>query len=491
MTTLARPPILLTMADYYGTLAAVRCLGRLGIPITVAESKLLAPARWSRYVTRRVECPDVGDSDAFLEWLMRFGEREPGHVLYPTSDDMAWLFALHREELGRHFLMYQPGVDVIYGLLNKQRLHDLCKDVGLDVPETWFPEGEKDLERVAAEARFPVLLKPQTQILFESHVKGAQVERASELLPRYREFLERNRYGRKLLDQDPKANRPMVQAFYPEAAQNIFSLSGFVDRTGELFVARGAVKVLQRPRKLGIGLCFEEVPVEPVLAEKLRALCKKLGYHGTFELEFIRAGGKQLLIDFNPRFYSQMGFDIARGKPAAADGVRGGVRPRGAARRGVARGAVVEGRGPVHLLPPGHLRAAVEGAGPVGPAVVGRGEALARVVRAQPGACGGRGHRHGGLGAVDGGRGHAPALLRPAPQGLHPHHGARQVGPSRRDRPRRRRAVAICGAPHDGAAHPGVRSPRGPGRGCTPSARGRRAPFSPRARRERPAVQIL
>jgi len=315
MTTQSRPPILLTMADYYGTLAAVRSLGRLGIPVTVAESKLLAPARWSRYVTRRVECPDVGDSERFLEWLMRFGEREPGHVLYPTSDDMAWLFALHREELSKHFRMYQPGVDVIYGLLNKKRLHGLCQDVGLDMPETWFPEGEGDLARVASEARFPVLLKPQTQILFESHLKGSQVERASELLPRYREFLERNRYGRKLLEYDARCNLPMVQAFYPEAAQNIYSLSGFVDRTGELFVVRGALKVLQRPRKLGIGLCFEEVPVDVELAEKLRALCKKLGYHGTFEVEFIRAGGKQLLIDFNPRFYSQMGFDIARGQP--------------------------------------------------------------------------------------------------------------------------------------------------------------------------------
>jgi D-aspartate ligase len=315
MNTLARPPILLTMADYYGTLAAARCLGRLGVPITMAESKLLAPARWSRYVTRRVECPDVGDSEAFLEWLLRFGEENPGHVLYPTSDDMAWLFALHREQLAPYFLMYQPEVSAIYALLNKQRLHDLCKDVGLEVPDTWFAEGEADLERVAAEARFPVLLKPQTQILFESHVKGSQVERASELLPRYREFLEKNHYGRKLLAYDARANRPMVQAFYAEAAQNIFSLSGFVDRTGELFVARGALKVLQRPRKLGIGLCFEEVPVDAQLAEKLRQLCKKLGYFGTFEVEFIRAGGRQLLIDFNPRFYSQMGFDIARGMP--------------------------------------------------------------------------------------------------------------------------------------------------------------------------------
>src|SRR5207244_9422236 len=45
------------------------------------------------------------------------------------------------------------------------------------------------------------------------------------------------------------------------------------------------------------------------------ALCKKIGYHGAFESEFIADGDKRLLIDFNPRFYSQMGFDIARGLP--------------------------------------------------------------------------------------------------------------------------------------------------------------------------------
>lgn len=315
MTMQGRAPILLTMADYYGTLAAARCLGRRGIPITMAESKVLAPARWSRYVTRRVECPPVGDTDAFMEWLQRFGEREPGHVLYPTSDDMAWLFAMNRKTLSRHFRMYQPPVEVIYGLLNKKRLHDACQEVGIDTPRTWFPEGEEGLGKVTAEASFPVLLKPQTQILFESHVKGSQVERPEDLVPRYREFLTRNRYGRKLLELDPRADRPMVQAFYTEAAQNIYSLSGFVDGTGELFVVRAAVKVLQRPRKLGIGLCFEEAPVDVALAEKLRTLCKKLGYFGTFEVEFIRAGGKQLMIDFNPRFFSQMGFDIARGMP--------------------------------------------------------------------------------------------------------------------------------------------------------------------------------
>ena len=40
-----------------------------------------------------------------------------------------------------------------------------------------------------------------------------------------------------------------------------------------------------------------------------------MGYYGVFEAEFAEHGGRQLLIDFNPRYFGQMGFDIARGMP--------------------------------------------------------------------------------------------------------------------------------------------------------------------------------
>src|SRR5690606_21696062 len=46
---------------------------------------------------------------------------------------------------------------------------------------------------------------------------------------------------------------------------------------------------------------------------KLATLCRRVGYYGCFEAEFIADGRRRLLIDFNPRFFSQMGFDIARG----------------------------------------------------------------------------------------------------------------------------------------------------------------------------------
>jgi hypothetical protein len=62
-------------------------------------------------------------------------------------------------------------------------------------------------------------------------------------------------------------------------------------------------------------VCFEEASVAPELAAGLERLVSTLGFSGVVEAEFIRRSGEALLIDFNPRFYNQMGFDIARGLP--------------------------------------------------------------------------------------------------------------------------------------------------------------------------------
>ncbi|WP_199741949.1 carbamoyl-phosphate synthase [Corallococcus sp. CA047B] len=311
----ARPPALLFSANFYGTLAAARCLGRHGVDVTVADTGRLGPASYSRFVSRRVQCPPESQPEAFLQWLVDFGLREPvKHVLYPTSDELAWLIAAHRPKLEDLFHLYDPGVDAVYGLLNKRRLYEVGTEVGLHLPRTWFPQSEADLEQVRREASFPVLLKPTTQILHATHRKGQPVSSPEDLAREYREFA-RDTYAPMLVKFDPAVVNPMVQEFHPEAAEGIYSLSGFVDESGELFEARAAMKVLQRPRKLGVGVCFESAPLRPDLVAGLTRLCQRLGYHGVFEVEFIQTKDSYLLIDFNPRFYGQMGFDIARGLP--------------------------------------------------------------------------------------------------------------------------------------------------------------------------------
>ena len=302
------------MAGYGGTLAAARSLGRRGIRVVVADGEALAPARWSRHVTRAVDCPQIETAPmAFLDWLLALGAREPGRVLCTTSDCNAWFFARHRETLARHFRLYLPRVDAIYALLNKWRLYEVCTDLGIDVPRTWRPSGIDDLPRVQREARFPVVIKPQTQILFSPHQKGRVVSDAGALRARYREFAAAAIHSPVLLGWDPRAAAPIVQAFVDTAKDGIYGLSGFVDETGELFVVRASRKVLQWPAQLGVGLCFEDVEVCQSLAADVARLCRHVGYFGPFEVEFVRSGDRHQLIDFNPRFFGQMGFDVSRG----------------------------------------------------------------------------------------------------------------------------------------------------------------------------------
>lgn len=308
------PGAVLTMADYLGTLAAARSLGRAGIQVTMADAHTFAPASWSRYVARTLACPDVAsEPERFLEWLITLGRREPGQVLLATSDDVAWLFARHRDELSQHFRLYLPSFDIMYTLLNKWRLYRACTTLGVEAPPTWLGRGESALDEVADEITFPLVIKPQTQAFLAPHQKGRFVPRREDLAPLYRDFRRATHYAGTLLEQDPGAREPVLQAFSETARDGIYNLSGFVDESGDLFVAYASRKVLQWPPRLGIGLCFEDAPVLPEVASKLARFCRTLGYYGAFEVEYVASRGRHLLIDFNPRFYGQMGFEVARG----------------------------------------------------------------------------------------------------------------------------------------------------------------------------------
>ncbi|MFT3917815.1 MAG: carbamoyl-phosphate synthase [Anaeromyxobacteraceae bacterium] len=197
-------------------------------------------------------------------------------------------------------------------MLNKRRLHDLCLEAGLEAPVTHFPADVAEVERLAHRLTYPVMVKPQTRIFFDTKVKGRRVDHPGELVAAYVEFVRRNRYHPEIVRAEPGVVRPMIQAFHVGAAETIHSVAGFAAPSGEVEL-RAATKLLQWPRKIGTGICFEAEPVAPGLAGRLAALCRRVRYHGAFEVEFIQEGDRNLLIDFNPRFYGQMGFEEARG----------------------------------------------------------------------------------------------------------------------------------------------------------------------------------
>src|SRR6202011_1567431 len=115
-----------------------------------------------------------------------------------------------------------------------------CTLVGIHMPQTWFLHEGDDLDRLERDLPYPVLVKPQTQVLFWPHAKGRVVRSREGLRSAYDELGRDNRYSPELLAYDPDVVRPLIQVYLASAAQSIYNLSGFVDETGELFAVRAS-----------------------------------------------------------------------------------------------------------------------------------------------------------------------------------------------------------------------------------------------------------
>ncbi len=146
----------------------------------------------------------------------------------------------------------------------------------------------------------------------QSGVKGFIVHSPAELGSRLARFRKHVTFNSVFTTRHPEIAEPIAQEYFSLGETSILSVAGFVGAGGEC-VALASMKILQRPRRVGIGLCFEARAIEEPLVAKIAALCRRVGYAGVFEAEFVVAGDRRLLIDFNPRFYSQMGFEVARG----------------------------------------------------------------------------------------------------------------------------------------------------------------------------------
>jgi D-aspartate ligase len=307
-----RPPVLLADATWNGTLAAARDLGANGVRVTLASDKWVAPARWSRYVARTVSCPNSKEAERFLAWLLRFGTAQPGYVLYPTSDDVAWLVAAHRDTLSRCFHLYTPPIESLVRLLDKARLIEDAQAVGLDVPETTVPRDEQEVERNGRELAFPLYVKPRAHLFGRGVGKGTRVDQPAALLPSWQAQRCAAKFDAEILNRVPDLPLPMLQSFI-FSDERIYTVDGFVDETGEIYTSLACVKLLQRPRGSGPGIIFEDAKVDPAVDQGLRRLFQATGFCGVFDAEFIERGPRKLLIDINPRFYSHMAFEVDRG----------------------------------------------------------------------------------------------------------------------------------------------------------------------------------
>ncbi|MFD9795923.1 ATP-grasp domain-containing protein [Streptomyces sp. NPDC059070] len=309
------PALIVKIGNYplhHGGVAAIRTLGRLGVPVYAVTEDRWTPAAHSRYLRRAFTWPTTGREDpgALVRGLAGIGRRigRPA-VLVPTDEEAAVLIAEHRAELAGPFLF--PAVDPALPrrLASKRGLHELCVEHGVPSPAAAFPDSYGEVEDFARHARFPLVAKNREAFVRRARpaVRGTtRVESAAHLLALARGWGERP--GVVLQEYLPREDAEdwIVHAYFDENAAPLAMFTG--------------VKVRAWPPHAGMTATAYVVD-NPELALLAEQFVKRIGYSGIADLDlrFDRRDGRYKLLDFNPRmgaqfrlFESAAGVDVVR-----------------------------------------------------------------------------------------------------------------------------------------------------------------------------------
>ncbi len=275
-------------------LTAVRCLGRQRISVQGFDIAATGPGFRSRYCTAEV-CPDpLHQADDLVQFLRhRVKAGSPKVALMPTSDLFFLFLSRHRAQLADRFLMNLPAEDVAESVVNKRRLYELAAASGTPFPSSCFPATYDEALAVKDSLRYPAFIKPywghQWRRHFGGQHKGFKVHSPEEFLARFREVLD-------------SGHPALVQSYVTSREDDLFSVSLYVSRTGEVLGAFARKQVRQYPPNSGtVSLAISAR--NPDLVGIATRFCRSIGYRGIAGLEckLDREDNQYKLLDFNPR----------------------------------------------------------------------------------------------------------------------------------------------------------------------------------------------
>ncbi len=302
-------PVAILGAVAHGPLGIARSLGRLGVPVYLADSSLRGPAFFSRYCRRRFHCDYQGPSPeaavaALLEVRRAIGRRA---ILIPTTDDATLFVAAHADELRDAFLLVDVPRDLVPTLCSKKRMHELARQVGIPTPHAIFPDSRRDVLGFLDRVAFPVMLKGIDGLRLQRRcgVRMLIVHTPDELLEKYDSM------------EDPTEPNLMLQEYIPGTS---WMFNGYFDADSDCLIGFTGRKVREYPVSRGstsLGICDRNETVDALT----RQFMKAIGYRGILDIGYRHdpRDGRYKVFDVNPRigatfrlFVAENGMDVAR-----------------------------------------------------------------------------------------------------------------------------------------------------------------------------------
>lgn len=272
-------------------LVAAHSLGKKGAEIIGCDSVDFTVLSFSRYVTANFIYTDPKkDEEKFIaDILAKVKKYKPEdnrpYVLMPVFND-TFLFAKYRDRLEEHIKIAAPDYNALLKLGTKDRFAETVKALGVPVPETRLPETRQELENIADEIEYPVLIKPYNQVGGRGIHK---VDNSEELLTYWDKNLEK--YSQKSLIQDFATGKD-------------YCLTTLFEN-GELKASMAYRNLHRFPVQSGAGVMRETVD-DTRFVDVACKLMKPLKWNGIAEFDFIWDECEEstpALIEVNTRFW--------------------------------------------------------------------------------------------------------------------------------------------------------------------------------------------
>jgi predicted ATP-grasp superfamily ATP-dependent carboligase len=284
------------------SLAAVRALGRRGVPVVAAESTRLAPGILSRFARRRLVHPPVAAGAPFLDAIERAVRRHrPAAILAMEEETLLALLAARPrlEALGAR-LPYAPA-ETILRFGDKLFVHERARALGIPAPRTWGPRSAAEVDAIAREAPFPLFVKPRRG----GGARGVvRVLRREALVP----ACEAARAAA------PDGGFPIVQEALPPEGPGL-GVALLYDEEGRLRARFGWRRLREYPSGGGPSTLRESCRLAPEVEAWSAALLESERFVGPAMVEWkidARTGEPRLL-EVNPRFWGSLALAVRAG----------------------------------------------------------------------------------------------------------------------------------------------------------------------------------
>ncbi|HEU0004586.1 MAG TPA: ATP-grasp domain-containing protein [Terriglobia bacterium] len=206
-----------------------------------------------------------------------------------------------REELKDFSIPFAP-FETFDLLSDKWKLMKLAQELDIPIPQTHFARAGENLDKVARELGFPLVLKPsRSRIWCDGRWIKAKVKYASSI-EQVKEIVK----GHECFERYPF----LVQQYIPGQGQGIFAL--YNQAKPVVFFAHRRLR--EKPPSGGVSVLSESVEVDPGMCNMARRILDAVKWHGVGMVEFkVSSDGTPFLMEVNARFWGSLQLAIDAG----------------------------------------------------------------------------------------------------------------------------------------------------------------------------------